>query len=410
MLDVVFRFTLRPRRAIKSRRCRLLMLLASMNSGTKELFRHKLNREGLDRRNRNLKRKSLLDPGNAPWSKLYESKDNAALITVTGFDHDAFQLILELFQPLFHEYTPWTRKQDGRRYKRVKSTNGRKRMIDAKDCLGLVLAWFRFKGAQWILQGWFGLTGAQTNVWLRFGRRMLFRALKQHPDCVVRYPNESQIARLMEAITDRHPCLEKVYCVADGLKLQFQACADLTEQSMFYNGWQHGHYITNLFVFAADGRIIDAVVNIPGSVHDSTIAIWGGTYGRLKDVYRKTGGICCVDSAFAAGNAPYLIRSAQDVNMAKSAKEMAIMKEATSLRQAAEWGMRAIQGSMPRLTETIKYETNGERKLVMKLVPLLYNLRLAKVGLNQLANTYVPSWSKDSAYYIKSKAPRIITP
>jgi DDE superfamily endonuclease len=396
----------------KTRRNRLLLLLLSTNNDTKVLFRHKLNKEGLDRRNRNLKRKVLLDPSQSPWAKLYASNDNAALITVTGFDHDAFQIMLELFQPLFVQYTPWTRQQDGRRFKKVKNSNkGRKRMVDAATCLGLVLAWYRFKGAQWILQGWFGLTGTQTNVWLRFGRRMLFRAIRNHPDSLVRYPNDDEIDGLMEAINNRHSTLKKVYCVADGLKMQFQACADLTEQSMFYNGWQHGHFITNLFVFAANGRIIDAIVNVPGSVHDSTIAIWGGTYGRLKEVYKRTGGICCVDSAFASGNVPYLIRSAQDINIAKSAKEMAMMKEATSLRQAAEWGMRAIQGSMPRLTEKIKYETKGERKIVLKLVPLLYNLRLAKVGLNQLANTYVPGWSKDSSYYIKSTTKtRIITP
>jgi hypothetical protein len=130
----------------------------------------------------------------------------------------------------------------------------------------------------------------------------------------------------------------------------------------------------------------------------------------LRNVYKKTGGICCVDSAFAATDVPYLIRSAQDVNNAKTAEQMIVMKEATSLRQAAEWGMRAIQGSMPRLTEPIKYETNGERRLVLKLVPLLYNIRLARVGLNQLANTYVPSWSRDSTYYIKSTRPNVITP
>jgi DDE superfamily endonuclease len=201
-----------------------------------------------------------------------------------------------------------------------------------------------------------------------------------------------------------------MYCVADGLKLKFQACADLTEPSMYYKGWQHGHYITNLFVFAANGRIIDAVVNVPGSVHDSTVAIWGGTYKRLRETYKSTGGICWVDSAFAATDVPYLIRSAQDVNKARTAKEMAVMKEATSLRQAAEWGMRAIQGSMPRLTEPIKYETNGERRLVLKLVPLLYNLRLARVGLNQLANTYVPGWSRDSSYFIKSTRANVVTP
>ena len=64
---------------------------------------------------------------------------------------------------------------------------------------------------------------------------------------------------------------------------------------MFYNGWTHGHYITNVFVFGADGTIIDAVLNVPGSVHDSQVAIWGGIYERLREVYRRTGGICVVD-------------------------------------------------------------------------------------------------------------------
>jgi hypothetical protein len=80
------------------------------------------------------------------------------------------------------------------------------------------------------------------------------------------------------------------------------------------------------------------------------------------------------------------------------------MDEATSLRQAAEWGMRAIQGSMPRLKDAIRYEENGERSRIMKLVPLLYNLRLSRVGLNQIANTYVPHWSKDFKYRITKES------
>ena len=108
-----------------------------------------------------------------------------------------------------------------------------------------------------------------------------------------------------------------------------------------------------------------------------------------------------MDSAFAAGKAPYLIKSAQDVNVAKSAAEMVKLTEATSLRQAAEWGMRAIQGSMPRLKDAMQFEENGERKRIMKLVPWLYNLRVIRVGLNQIANTYVPAWSRDAAYFIK---------
>jgi len=73
--------------------------------------------------------------------------------------------------------------------------------------------------------------------------------------------------------------------------------------------------------------------------------------------------------------------------------------QATSLRQAAEWGMRAVQGAFPRLKDTIRYEADAvERKLMMKLVVLLYNFRLEHVGLNQIRNTYVLNWSKDAEH------------
>jgi hypothetical protein len=72
-------------------------------------------------------------------------------------------------------------------------------------------------------------------------------------------------------------------------------------------------------------------------------------------------------------------------------------------RQASEWGMRAIQSAFPRLKDALKYEENGERRRILKLVPLLYNVRLELVGLNQIRNTYVPLWSRDGDYIIDKK-------
>jgi hypothetical protein len=150
-------------------------------------------------------------------------------------------------------------------------------------------------------------------------------------------------------------------------------------------------------------------LNVTGSVHDSTLAEWGGIYTHLKTTFDRTGAICCADSAFAAAGNDYMIRSAEDVTRAETELEVAQMKEArTSLRQASEWGMRAIQSAFLRLKETIKYESAGnddevedtklERRLVLKLMVLLYNFRLEKVGLNQLRNVYVPGWSQDATY------------
>jgi hypothetical protein len=59
------------------------------------------------------------------------------------------------------------------------------------------------------------------------------------------------------------------------------------------------------------------------------------------------------------------------------------------MRQSVEWGMRAIQSSFPRLKDRFVYEENGERKLMLKMMILLYNLRARKVGINQMRNTYM---------------------
>ena len=87
-------------------------------------------------------------------------------------------------------------------------------LMTAEASLGLVLSWCRFRGAEFALQGWFGFTGGQLIVWLRFGRRMLLRVLSKHPDSVVRYPDkENTLPSLTKAVTDRHPSLKNVYCV-----------------------------------------------------------------------------------------------------------------------------------------------------------------------------------------------------
>jgi hypothetical protein len=59
------------------------------------------------------------------------------------------------------------------------------------------------------------------------------------------------------------------------------------------------------------------------------------------------------------------------------------------MRQAAEWGMRAIQSSFPRLKDMLVYEDTGERRILMKMVCLLYNLRARTVGINQIKNVFM---------------------
>jgi hypothetical protein len=91
-----------------------------------------------------------------------------------------------------------------------------------------------------------------------------------------------------------------------------------------------------------------------------------------------------VDSAFGKVNQPFLIKSLQDYLVSsmptryEQREDIQRQRQATSMRQAAEWGMRTIQSSFPRLKDTFVYEDTGERRILMKMVCLWYRLVLAR--------------------------------
>ena len=71
--------------------------------------------------------------------------------------------------------------------------------------------------------------------------------------------------------------------------------------------------------------------------------------------------------------------------------DLAQKRDATSMRQSAEWDMRLLQASIPRLKDTIRFEDRGDRGLMLKLAVLLVNLRSRMVGINQICNVYMPA-------------------
>ncbi len=85
-------------------------------------------------------------------------------------------------------------------------------------------------------------------------------------------------------------------------------CDVILTDRPFYNGWTHDHCITSVFCFCPDGTIPIAFFNVPGLVHDSQVAELGRIYHKLEQVYKRTGGKCCVDSAFDNVERDYLLK------------------------------------------------------------------------------------------------------
>ena len=288
----------------------------------------------------------------------------------------------------------------GRCLRRRTTLVGRRRLLDAEGCLGLVLCWSRTRGAEWSLAVAFGLTGTRVSVYLQLGMQILVTILKADPKSEVRMPDAAEIAMFKEAIVAKHSLLVDCYCMVDGLKLYLQQSGDSVIQSRFYNGWKHDHFVTNIFAFAPNGSIIACTLNAPGTWHDSTLAHWGSMYSKLQKCWEEHHGKVLMDSSFASNMYEFIIQSSQNIPVTEGRQAMLLGQQATSCRQAAEWGMRGLQGSFPRLKDRIIYEENGERAIILKFITLLYNYRVRSVGINQILNHYMPLLSKDARYLL----------
>jgi hypothetical protein len=88
----------------------------------------------------------------------------------------------------------------------------------------------------------------------------------------------------------KYHSLPEVWGTVDGLTLKIQSTKDDKVQSIFYNGWTHGHYVSSVFVFGMDGVIKICGLNAPGTMHDSTLADYGSVYEKLEAVFDETRG------------------------------------------------------------------------------------------------------------------------
>ena len=178
------------------------------------------------------------------------------------------------------------------------------RQLDAIGGLGLVLTWYRTRGAvSRLLALVFGQTSTPLYKWLKFGRCILLSILIQDPESKISKPTVDNAIEYSAAIHVKYDLLTNVWDALDGLKTNIEKAGDGGTQNNFYNGWTHGHYVNCLFLFTADGLICGSVFNAPGVYHDSAIADCG-MYKLIDEVYVETGGKVVVDSAFKLLNLP----------------------------------------------------------------------------------------------------------
>jgi len=143
-----------------------------------------------------------------------ESLNSQAMIPLTGFDYPSFDFLLQRFRPYFNENSPTAKDLH---IHRKKSPRGRKRLITAKDCLALYLAWTRTKGGYFVLQMLFGMSHTNVSVYLRFARRILECILSNDDLARIKRPSVEEIDDFKRRIGERYPLCEDACFVMDAM-------------------------------------------------------------------------------------------------------------------------------------------------------------------------------------------------
>jgi hypothetical protein len=228
---------------------------------------------------------------------------------------------------------------------------------------------------------------------------LLLKVLRSDQRAIVSMPSEEdEVDDFIEAINMKYPALTNCWGAMVGLKVWLEKAGNSQIQNIFFNGWTYDHYVNSLFLFSLDGKKRACYIYAPGTMHDSTMANWGGLYEKVDDLYTSRGAKIVVDLAFASDRRQSVYKSYQSNidNQGNVRQILQIQRQATLVRQMSEWGMRGLQASFPRLNDRIIYEENGERRLIKELFVYLYNYRAAAVAMNQIQSVYMP-WPQQSA-------------
>jgi len=206
----------------------------------------------------------------------------------------------------------------------------------------------------------FGVTPTTISRVLDEMMHLFIDKFKKHPESRIQWPSDTQMKHFSKLVTKREPRVQRIISFMDGLSLDSECESEPDIQNSFYNSYTTDTCVNNVLIYGPDGKVFHCGLNFPGSWHDSNITSHFFSY-----IKRKIGDYrICVDQGFPRSGDAYDV-FVGPMKKKKIDKLSPILKDTmlelcaayVSLRQAAEWGMRALQGTFPRCSclNQIKY-------------------------------------------------------
>ncbi len=167
-----------------------------------------------------LSRRSLVHPKFSPWRRLLNFGDEGSFIEMTGLNFEAFRELVGLVA---------TDDERARR-RRV----GRPKLLNVEDEIGLYLFFVNSTMRAKHLAMIFGILPNSISTTLRKLMKRIIRALKNHGDAQIKFPDNQEMARFAEMINRREPSVNDVIAFLDGVALHIQCSDDPQAQGEYY--------------------------------------------------------------------------------------------------------------------------------------------------------------------------------
>ena len=142
----------------------------------------------------------------------------------------------------------------------------------------MTLKWILSKSEQKNLNVQFGAVASTYSNCVTLGLCTMAFCLADHPKAKVFWDQSIEALQYASKRTKMFLDVPNVVGMMDGIKFRSREPLDQVLQNSNYNGWTCSVYRNCVFVWDPFGKIVDCVLNNPGSMHDSKMTRWGNIY------------------------------------------------------------------------------------------------------------------------------------
>lgn len=261
-----------------------------------------------------------------------------------------------------------------------------------------------------VLEVMFGVCPRTLLDGLRIALDLLFDAVQRLPDARICFPPSNMLPSMFSAIVARSPLPSGlklprlVACWADGVRYEVPKLKYDSDARIWYCGYTHRYCCNNLYVKGPDGLIWLAVVNSPGTLHDSLL------FRKIRPILEdKLGNTFCVmtDGGFRRSD-PLVLAPAAAARTPKSAASRSAFDRLSTewvhnTRAADEWLHQGLQATFRCLRDLPSDAVKRSRTIKMALG--LFNFISRRIpGANQLRTVHIDAVKHRNRLLLSSEA------